>query len=417
MIADTDIQCIPGAVDGDPFSLLGLHSDADGRHWLRAFLTGLLQVEAVDPGGTRVLCQLECRHADGFFEGKLPSAAADYRLRTRWADGSRSVVDDPYRFGSVLGEMDVGLMGEGKHLRPCQVLGAVLREMQGVAGTSFAVWALNASLEISSREGRLLPQKADPYALQCELRPATASVVAQMPLRVAASDERRRANALDVPMSIYEGHLGSWRRKDGKRWLDWDELAAELVPCTRELGFTHLELMPITEHPFDGSWGDQPIGIYAPTSRFGDPAGFRRFVEACHGAGIGWILDWVPAHFPSDAHGQANFDGSHLYEYADPGEGFHQDWNTLVYNLGRTEVANFLVGNALAWLERLGHGRPARGRRGVDALPRPQPPGRRVEPRAKPRLAPTRHPSPCRRAAADQRPERAVPGHPGAVPA
>ena len=395
MIDDIDIERILAARHGDPFSVLGLHSDADDRYWLRAFLPGALQVEALDSGGTKELCQLERRHADGFFEGQLRSAAADYRLRARWADGSESVFDDPYRFPSVLGEMDVWLMAEGKHLRPYEVLGAVQREMQGVLGTSFAVWAPNASrvsvvgdfnfwdghrhpmrlrrecgvweislpgvgagarykFEIATRDGQLLPQKADPYALQCELRPATASIVARMPPPVAASDDRRRANALDTPMSIYEVHLGSWRRKDGKRWLDWDELATELLPYTREMGFTHLELMPITEHPFDGSWGYQPIGLYAPTSRFGDPAGFRRFVDACHGAGIGLILDWVPAHFPSDAHGLANFDGTQLYEYADPREGFHQDWNTLIYNLGRTEVASFLVGNAMYWLERYG---------------------------------------------------------------
>jgi 1,4-alpha-glucan branching enzyme len=269
--------------------------------------------------------------------------------------------------------------------------------MLGVPGVAFAVWAPNASrvsvvgdfnfwdgrrhpmrlrrecgvweiflpglsagvrykFELVSREGELLPQKADPYALQSELRPATASIVARLPEALPRSEARQKANALDAPISIYEVHLGSWRRKpeDGNRWLSWDELASTLVPYTREMGFTHLELMPVSEHPFDGSWGYQPIGLYAPTSRFGDPAGFRRFVERCHAEGIGLILDWVPAHFPTDAHGLARFDGTHLYEYADPREGFHQDWNTLIYNLGRTEVMNFLVGNALYWLERYG---------------------------------------------------------------
>ena len=176
----------------------------------------------------------------------------------------------------------------------------------------------------------------------------------------APSADRQRANALDAPMSIYEVHLGSWRRiANGGgggpgRWLDWDELSGSLVPYAKDMGFTHLELLPISEHPFDGSWGYQPIGLYAPTARYGDAAGFARFVARCHAEGIGLLLDWVPAHFPSDVHGLGNFDGTHLYEYADPREGFHNDWNTLIYNLGRTEVRNFLVGNGLYWLERFG---------------------------------------------------------------
>jgi 1,4-alpha-glucan branching enzyme len=210
--------------------------------------------------------------------------------------------------------------------------------------------------EIRTQSGEVLPARSDPYALQAELRPATASVVSPLPARVAPSPQRQAANALDAPVSIYEVHLGSWRRmrEDGNRWLSWDELADTLIPYAQDMGFTHLELMPVSEHPFDGSWGYQPIGLYAPTSRFGNADGFGRLVQRCHAAGIGLILDWVPAHFPSDAHGLANFDGTHLYDYADPREGFHQDWNTLIYNLGRTEVSNFLVGNALYWLERFG---------------------------------------------------------------
>ena len=208
--------------------------------------------------------------------------------------------------------------------------------------------------EVRSREGHVLPLKADPYALQSEYRPATASVVTRMPEVAAPSAARQKANALDAPMSIYEVHLGSWRRKpeEGNRFLTWDELADTLVPYARDMGFTHLELMPVTEHPFDGSWGYQPVGMYSPTSRFGDAPGFRRFVDRCHAEGVGVLLDWVPAHFPTDTHGLSNFDGTQLYEYADPKEGFHQDWNTLIYNLGRTEVSNFLVANALYWLER-----------------------------------------------------------------
>lgn len=398
MLSDHDIELIRTGRHGDPFAVLGPHADAAGTWWLRAMLPGASHVVAVRPGDGSVIAPLLLRHVDGLFEGRAPdSARPDYRLQVRWADGNTALLDDPYRHGPLLGEMDVWLMAEGTHLRPYEVLGATQRTFEGVAGTGFAVWAPNASrvsvvgdfnhwdgrrhpmrlrrecgvwelfvpgvttgtkykFELHGSDGRGLPQKADPYGLQAELRPATASVVAAMPPVIAPSEERRRANALDAPMSIYEVHLGSWRRKpeEGDRWLNWDELAATLVPYAREMGYTHLELMPVTEHPFDGSWGYQPIGMYAPTSRFGDPAGFRRFVDRCHAEGIGLILDWVPAHFPSDAHGLAMFDGTALYEYADPREGFHPDWNTLVYNLGRTEVRNFLVGNALYWLERYG---------------------------------------------------------------
>ncbi|MDP9044666.1 MAG: 1,4-alpha-glucan branching protein GlgB [Pseudomonadota bacterium] len=404
MLQDQDIDLLSRAEHGDPFSLLGAHADPQGQVWMRVLLPGAAQVAVLDASNGELLGSLSPRRAEGFFEGPLtapdapPSAAPlNYRLQVRWSDGQSVIVDDPYRFPPVLGELDVWLLGEGSHLRPFEVLGATQRMMLGVAGTSFAVWAPNASVvsvvgdfnawdarrhpmrlrrecgvweiflpgvgagakykfQVRARDGRVLPQKADPYALQCELRPATASVVARMPPPVPKSDTRERANALDAPVSIYEVHLGSWRRQtDGSphgRWLNWDELASTLVPYAREMGFTHLELMPVSEHPFDGSWGYQPIGLYAPTSRYGDPAGFRRFVDRCHAEGLGLLLDWVPAHFPSDAHGLAEFDGTHLYEYADPREGFHQDWNTLIYNFGRTEVSNFMVANALYWLER-----------------------------------------------------------------
>ena len=398
MIDEPSIDALRHAAHGDPFGVLGLHADGVGQSWLRAWIPGARRVDACTGDGESMTCTLPRRHADGLFEGRYPaSAPADYRLRVTWPDGSKTLLDDPYRFGAVLGELDVWLLGEGKHLRPYEVLGASVRTLQGAAGTAFAVWAPNASrvsvvgdfnqwdgrrhpmrlrrecgvweiflpdvaigarykYEIRSGDGRVLPLKADPYALRAELRPATASVVAQMPPPLPASDMRRQANALDAPMSIYEVHAGSWRRKpeEGDRWLSWDELAAELVPYVSKMGFTHIELMPVTEHPFDGSWGYQPLGLYAPTSRFGEPDGLRRLIDACHAAGIGLIVDWVPAHFPADAHGLAEFDGTPLYEHADPREGFHQDWNTLIYNFGRAEVANFLVGNALYWLERYG---------------------------------------------------------------
>jgi len=397
MLSRHDIELICSASHGDPFSVLGPHQVSPSRCSVRCFMSNATQVSVVSPDG-KSLAALAPRHGTDFFEGSVPMAAGDaYQLHVQWESGQSSTLDDPYRFPMVLGEMDVWLLGEGTHLRPFEVLGSHPSTMLGVTGTRFAVWAPNASrvsvvgdfnhwdgrrhpmrlrrecgvwelflpgvtagalykFEIRTRNGEVLSARADPYALQSELRPATASVVGHLPAKVEPSTQRQTANALDAPVSIYEVHLGSWRRMadDGNRWLTWDELADTLIPYAQDMGFTHLELMPVSEHPFDGSWGYQPIGMYAPTSRFGDADGFGRLVARCHAAGIGLILDWVPAHFPSDAHGLANFDGTHLYEYADPREGFHQDWNTLIYNLGRTEVSNFLVGNALYWLERFG---------------------------------------------------------------
>ena len=397
MLHAAEIDSVRHATHGDPFATLGPHEVAPGQQSIRCFLPGAERVLVMAADG-QTLGELTRIHEDGFYEGVVDlSANSAYRLQVLWHGGQQDTIDDPYRFPLVLGEMDVWLLGEGTHLRPFEVLGAQVSTMLGVAGTRFAVWAPNASrvsvvgdfnlwdgrrhpmrlrrecgvwelflpgvhkdarykFELRSRHGQVLPQHADPYALQCELRPATASMVGELPPMQAVSTSRQQANALGAPISIYEVHLGSWRRvaEDGNRWLTWDELADTLIPYVQEMAFSHIELMPVSEHPFDGSWGYQPIGLYAPTSRFGDPSGFGRLVQRCHDAGIGMILDWVPAHFPTDSHGLANFDGTHLYEYADPREGFHNDWNTLIYNLGRTEVRNFLVGNALYWLERFG---------------------------------------------------------------
>jgi 1,4-alpha-glucan branching enzyme len=207
--------------------------------------------------------------------------------------------------------------------------------------------------EIRTRDGAVLPLKSDPYAFACEMRPASASVVAA-PAQRGLPPARAQANRHDAPMAAYEVHLGSWRRRADGGFLGWDELAEQLPAYAADLGFTHLELLPVAEHPFDGSWGYQVTGLYAPTSRFGDPAGFGRFLDACQAHGLGVIVDWVPAHFPTDVHGLAQFDGTALYEYADPREGFHNDWNTLIYNFGRHEVRNFLIGNALYWLQQWG---------------------------------------------------------------
>ena len=391
MLSAEAIEALRKGQHGDVFSVLGPHLQADGSMLVRAFLPGAMAVQVT--AGAHAW-PLRAVHADGVFEGVAGIKGA-YQLRVRWHDGGESLIEDPYRFGPVLGDMNVWLLGEGSHLRPYEILGATPREQEGVAGTAFAVWAPNASrvsvvgdfnfwdgrrhamrlrrecgvwelflpgvaagarykFELLAPGGQLLPQKADPYARQSELRPATASVVAVMPPVALPSPTRQAANAFDAPMSIYEVHLASWRRKpeENDRWLNWDELAEQLVPYAQDMGFTHLELLPVSEHPFDGSWGYQTLGLYSPTARFGDAAGFRRFVDCAHAAGIGILLDWVPAHFPTDAHGLAEFDGTHLYEYADRREGFHNDWNTLIYNFGRTEVRNFLVGSALYWLER-----------------------------------------------------------------
>jgi len=207
--------------------------------------------------------------------------------------------------------------------------------------------------ELLAADGRLLPLKADPFARAAQLRPDTASVVAAMPEVRHLPEGRAAANERHAAISIYEVHAASWRR-EGQGFPTWDELAAQLPAYAADLGFTHLQLMPISEYPFDGSWGYQTLGLYAPSSRFGPPEGFARFVAACHARGLGLLLDWVPAHFPVDAHGLAQFDGTALYEYADPREGFHRDWNTLIYNFGRDEVRQFLAGNALYWIERWG---------------------------------------------------------------
>ena len=294
-----------------------------------------------------------------------------------------------------LGETDLWLLAEGRHLRPWEKLGAHPCTLNGVDGTAFAVWAPNArrvcvvgdfnhwdatchAMHLHTIAGvweLFIPQvaegalykfavqgagsdhptfKTDPYALRTETGSGHACVVMQLPAPVAkAQAARLQRQTRHAPMSVYEVHVGSWRRPNGQL-PDWAYLAQHLIPYVADLGFTHIELMPINEHPFYGSWGYQPTGLYAPTARYGAPHAFRDFVACAHGAGLQVLLDWVPAHFPSDAHALAHYDGTALYEHADPREGFHRDWNTLIYNYGRAEVRNFLVGNALFWIERYG---------------------------------------------------------------
>ncbi len=390
----SEIEALIQANHPDPFAVLGPHADTNGV-WLRALVPGALGIEAIDREG-RVLATLSPIHEQGLFEAYLAETdelrqAWPYRLRVHSQLGHEDI-DDPYRFGSSLGDLDRHLLGEGSHLRPWQVLGAHPIEQDGVAGVRFCVWAPRATrvsvigafnhwdgrrhpmrlhpglgvweiflpgldlgatykYELRTREGRVLEPKADPYAFCTQLRPETASVVAPVPPSRPLPSERHPANAVSAPISIYEVHLGSWHRGPDNAFLTWAELAERLPAYAAALGFTHIELLPCAEHPFDGSWGYQVTGMYAPTQRFGDPSGFATLIEACHARGLGVILDWVPAHFPNDPYGLASFDGEPLYEYADSREGLHKDWNTLIYDFARPEVRNFLVGNALYWLE------------------------------------------------------------------
>ena len=395
MLTTQDVQAIQSGQHPDPYAVLGLHRFASAL-WAHAFLPGAQQVDLLDRHSGQHHGRLQRAEGSDVFSLALPADTPPFahRFEVQWASGHSSRVDDPFAFGLVLGELDVWLLSEGTHQRPFECLGAHPRTLDGVAGVSFAVWAPSA-VRVSvvggfnQWDGRRLPMrlrrecgiwetfvpglgagelykfeivtasgerllKSDPYAFRCQLRPETASVVQALPPARPMAPARARANRFDQPISVYEVHLGSWRKQDGWRWLNYRELADTLVPYVRDMGFTHLELLPVSEHPFDGSWGYQPVGLYAPTARFGTPEDFQYFVDAAHAAGVGVLLDWVPAHFPTDSHGLAHFDGTHLYEHADPKEGFHQDWNTLIYNYGRPEVRNYLIGNALYWMERFG---------------------------------------------------------------
>ncbi|MBN2905115.1 MAG: 1,4-alpha-glucan branching protein GlgB [Rhodobacteraceae bacterium] len=378
----------------DPFAVLGPHMHARRRHVV-VFHPGLSTLEALVGDKAYPLI----RHADApdLFSGPVPGKAA-YRLRATDGAGHVWDFDDAYRLGPVIGEIDEYLLGEGTHQRLWQVLGAHVGEHEGLAGTHFAVWAPNArrvsvvgpfnawdgrrhpmrrrgatgvweiflpgigdgecyKYELVGPDGQVLPLKADPIGFGAEHPPKTASVVRDITGYGWHDgdwmDRRAGPNARTAPISVYEVHLGSWRRwtRDGDRPLSYREAAVELVDYVCDMGFTHIEFLPLSEHPFDGSWGYQPVGLFAPTVRHGPPHEFRDLVDAAHARGLGVILDWVPAHFPSDVHGLARFDGTPLYEHADPREGFHHDWNTLIYNFGRVEVANFLVSNALYWFE------------------------------------------------------------------
>ncbi len=389
MMTPQAVEALVQGRHGDPFALLGPHGGE-----LRSFQPGARAVTALARDGDEVLAELQQVHPAGIFAGRL-AREAPYRLRITWPGGVQET-EDPYSFGLLLGSLDLHFFAEGRHFELPKVFGAQPMTLEGVPGVRFAVWAPNArrvsvvgpfngwdgrrhpmrlrpeagvwelfiprlqpgalyKYEVVGADGALLPLKADPLALATEAPPATASRILGAQFRWtddAWMAARAARQAPDAPISIYEVHAGSWWRDARGVAPDWDRLADRLIPYAQGMGFTHLEFLPVTEHPFGGSWGYQPLGLFAPSARFGPPEGFARFVDRAHAAGLGVILDWVPAHFPTDAHGLYRFDGTALYEHADPREGFHRDWNTAIYNFGRNEVRGFLLASALHWLER-----------------------------------------------------------------
>jgi 1,4-alpha-glucan branching enzyme len=396
----------------DPFGLLGPHP-VNGAWAIRFFIPWAAEASvSLKPpaikGGTLAPAKVADAiklHAEGIFEATWPSsqtiapAPNSYKIHCRTHKGELFEIYDPYAFPYLLTEFDLHLMGEGRHYDTYEKLGAHVKTIEGVAGVHFAVWAPSAKrvsvvgdfnrwdgrvhpmrargssgiweiflpelaegaiykFEIIGPHSQILPLKADPYAFCSELRPNTGSVVANIDgYQWNDADwllQRSKKNWFESPVSIYEVHLGSWRRipEDSNRWLTYRELGDQLIPYVKDLGYSHIELLPIMEHPYDGSWGYQTLGYFAATSRYGSPLEFMEFVDRCHRAGIGVLLDWTPAHFPRDAHGLAQFDGTHLYEHSDPRQGAHPDWGTLVYNYGRNEVQNYLISNALFWLDK-----------------------------------------------------------------
>ena len=395
MATPADFDALSGARHPDPFSILGPHVEA-GAVVIRAYHPSARRVDIVRDGGTVEAV----RHAGGIFEAVFPDAGAifDYRIRITYPDGQAMVVDDPYRYGRVITEYDVYLFSQGKHTRIYDRLGAHPMRIGDADGVHFAVWAPNADRasvvgDFNAWDGRVHPMrrlgptgiweifipgmaegnrykfeirsslhgelllKTDPFGFSFEVPPLTAGIVTGLDYEWQDAQwltDRADANAwFDKPMATYEVHLASWMHvpEERDRFLTYAELAAQLIPYVKEMGYTHIELLPVMEHPFLGSWGYQITGFYAPTSRFGTPREFKAFVDACHQAGIGVILDWVPGHFPKDAYGLARFDGTALYEHANPLQGEQRDWGTLIFNYGRNEVRNFLLANALFWLD------------------------------------------------------------------
>jgi 1,4-alpha-glucan branching enzyme len=406
------IESLAKGTYNDPFGILGPHwTDRNGKHVLavRAFRPGATSLTVL--WGPRRLSFAGARiHPDGIFEAHLPAETIElqagerilpnaYQLRFGFESGGALEIQDPYAFPTIFSDYDLYLSGEGTQYLAYERFGAHVREIEGVRGVQFGVWAPNAQrvsvvgdfnlwdgrvnpmrnrgpsgiweiflpdlgegtvykYEVLSRYNNYIGLKSDPYAFQAEMRPHTASIVRNIDTYhwndTAWLDARANSDWLHSPMTVYEVHAGSWKRKaeDGYRWLTYRELADELIRYAKKMGYTHIEFMPIMEHPFDGSWGYQVTGYYAVTSRYGTPADFQYFVDRAHQEGLGVLLDWTPAHFPRDAFGLAYFDGTHLYEHADPRMGEHPDWGTLVFNYGRNEVQNFLLSNALFWIDK-----------------------------------------------------------------
>ncbi len=387
----------------DPFRVLGahvIHDNGSSSVAIRSFLPGAESAAVIveEKKGRKTEYQMERIHEDGFFEVLIKdrSEVFPYQIKKVMTGGKSEVFHDSYAFMPTLTDFDIYLFSAGDHHRIYEKLGAHFAEINGIAGVQFAVWAPSArsvsvigsfngwdrrrhamrtlgssgiweifipglaegelyKYQVKTQQGFIL-DKADPYSTEMELRPRTASKVNFLRQHewqdTAWMDKRKSYDHLAKPMSVYEVHLGSWRRGQDNRWLGYRDAAHQLVEYVTTMGYTHVEFMPVMEHPFDGSWGYQVTGYFAPTSRFGTPADFMYLVDYCHRNGIGVLLDWVPAHFPKDIYALAMFDGSHLYEHDDPRKGEHQDWGTFIFNYGRHEVKNFLISNALYWLEK-----------------------------------------------------------------
>lgn len=395
-----DIFHIVNGEHSDPHTVLGMHEmEEDGRKAVvvRAFLPNAAGITVIDYANKRKKYPMERLHADGFFEVTIADREEWFRYQLEYtdADGNTWRSYDPYSFSPTLSEFDRHLFGAGTHYEIYEKMGGRLMTHEGARGAAFSVWAPNAKavsvigdfnnwdarrspmrrlgesgiwelflpaaaegdkykFHVTQCDGRVV-DKTDPYGVYAEVRPNNASVL--YPLKRYKWKDRRwmtarkKYNFKTAPMNIYEVHLGSWKRAEGDRFLTYTELAEQLIPYVKEMGYTHIEMLPVEEHPFDGSWGYQVTGYYAPTSRYGSPDEFKQFVDACHQNGISVILDWVPAHFPKDDFALARFDGTALYEHQDPRLGEHIQWGTYIFNYGRKEVANFLLANALYWMD------------------------------------------------------------------
>ena len=395
ILSEPEINAIIYGMHGAPFSLLGMHETGAKKPGVvvRVFRPSATKTELIRVADGKAV-EMPRIHADGLYEAFFPNEKPfAYQLRFTWFDKTTATLEDPYRFPLQLTDLDMYLLGEGTNYKAYAKMGAHPMTIDGVEGVHFAVWAPNA-VRVSvvgwfnNWDGRIHPmqqrggsglwelflphlkagdlykfevkghhaflaQKADPFAFASELRPRSASMVWDVQ-KYAWQDaawlaKRDQTHWLEEAISVYEVHLSSWRRNpdDNNRMLTYGELAETLIPYVKKMGYTHVEMLPISEHPFDGSWGYQTIGYYSPTSRFGNPDEFKAFVDKCHQEGIGVIIDWVPAHFPKDGHGLAYFDGTHLYEHDDPRLGEHKDWGTYIFNYGRNEVRSFLLSNAI----------------------------------------------------------------------